>query len=81
MPVASKNAFARAAAIGAVGGSPDPVASTPSAATVPVSTDGMSVRCTSENVICGESLNQADPEAHRHESAPDPRWSKLDELR
>jgi uncharacterized protein len=30
--------------------------------------------------VCGASLNDADPEAHRHESAPDPRWSKLREL-
>jgi uncharacterized protein len=28
---------------------------------------------------CGENLNEAGPD-HRHESAPDPRWSKLSEL-
>jgi uncharacterized protein len=31
--------------------------------------------------VCGESLNDADPEAHRHESGGDPRWAKLRELR
>jgi uncharacterized protein len=31
--------------------------------------------------VCGESLNDADPEAHRHEGGADPRWAKLDELR
>jgi uncharacterized protein len=30
--------------------------------------------------ICGESLNDADPGAHDHESAPDPRWAKLRDL-
>jgi uncharacterized protein len=30
--------------------------------------------------VCGESLNDADPEAHRHESGGDPRWAKLREL-
>ncbi|HEX7244479.1 MAG TPA: DUF177 domain-containing protein [Solirubrobacterales bacterium] len=30
--------------------------------------------------VCGESLNNADPEAHKHEQAPDPRWAKLQEL-
>jgi uncharacterized protein len=30
--------------------------------------------------ICAADLNQAGPE-HRHESAPDPRWAKLRELR
>jgi len=29
---------------------------------------------------CGENLNTAEP-GHRHEPAPDPRWSKLSELR
>jgi uncharacterized protein len=29
---------------------------------------------------CGADLNEADPD-HAHESAPDPRWSKLSELR
>jgi uncharacterized protein len=31
--------------------------------------------------VCGESLNDADPADHEHESAPDPRWAKLDELK
>jgi len=31
--------------------------------------------------VCGESLNDTDPEAHRHESGGDPRWEKLRELR
>jgi uncharacterized protein len=31
--------------------------------------------------VCGESLNEADPGAHRHESGGDPRWEKLRELR
>ena len=31
--------------------------------------------------VCGESLNEADPAAHEHEAAPDPRWEKLRELR
>jgi uncharacterized protein len=30
---------------------------------------------------CGEPLNDADPADHEHESAPDPRWAKLDELK
>jgi uncharacterized protein len=30
--------------------------------------------------VCGENLNQADP-GHAHEAEPDPRWSKLSELR
>jgi DUF177 domain-containing protein len=30
--------------------------------------------------VCGESLNDADPEEHRHESGGDPRWAKLSEL-
>jgi uncharacterized protein len=30
--------------------------------------------------VCGENLNAAGPD-HRHEPAPDPRWSKLRELR
>ena len=30
--------------------------------------------------VCGESLNDAEPGAHDHESAPDPRWVKLREL-
>jgi uncharacterized protein len=31
--------------------------------------------------VCGVSLNDLDPATHRHESAPDPRWAKLRELR
>lgn len=31
--------------------------------------------------VCGESLNDADPVAHDHDAAPDPRWAKLDELK
>jgi uncharacterized protein len=30
--------------------------------------------------VCGESLNDADPAAHRHERGGDPRWAKLREL-
>jgi uncharacterized protein len=30
--------------------------------------------------VCAADLNEAGPE-HRHEAAPDPRWSKLRELR
>ncbi|MGH2981553.1 MAG: YceD family protein [Solirubrobacterales bacterium] len=30
--------------------------------------------------VCGESLNEADPEAHRHDEGGDPRWAKLREL-
>jgi uncharacterized protein len=30
--------------------------------------------------VCGVSLNDADPDEHRHEQAPDPRWEKLREL-
>lgn len=31
--------------------------------------------------VCGESLNDADPVDHEHETVPDPRWAKLDELK
>jgi uncharacterized protein len=31
--------------------------------------------------VCGESLNDADPADHEHESTGDPRWSKLKELK
>jgi uncharacterized protein len=31
--------------------------------------------------VCGESLNDADPEAHDHEQGGDPRWAKLRELK
>jgi uncharacterized protein len=30
--------------------------------------------------VCGESLNQADPEQHKHDTGGDPRWAKLKEL-
>jgi uncharacterized protein len=30
--------------------------------------------------VCGESLNDADPEDHRHDAGGDPRWAKLSEL-
>jgi uncharacterized protein len=31
--------------------------------------------------VCGVSLNDADPEQHRHDATPDPRWAKLRELK
>jgi uncharacterized protein len=31
--------------------------------------------------VCGESLNDADPEAHRHEGGGDPRMAKLRDLK
>ena len=31
--------------------------------------------------VCGESLNDADPEEHQHSSGGDPRWAKLNELK
>ncbi len=31
--------------------------------------------------VCGESLNDADPEDHRHGQDVDPRWSKLSDLK
>lgn len=31
--------------------------------------------------VCGESLNDADPEAHRHSSGGDPRMAKLKDLK
>lgn len=44
-----------------------------------------SIRCRPDCLglcpVCGESLNDADPAEHRHESAVDPRWAKLDELK
>lgn len=30
---------------------------------------------------CGEPLNDADPEDHKHDTGTDPRWSKLNELK
>ena len=37
--------------------------------------------CAGLCAVCGESLNDADPEAHRHETGGDPRMAKLRELR
>jgi uncharacterized protein len=31
--------------------------------------------------VCGESLNDTDPADHQHSSSPDPRWTKLQELK
>jgi uncharacterized protein len=31
--------------------------------------------------VCGVSLNDADPEDHKHDTGGDPRWSKLKELK
>lgn len=31
--------------------------------------------------VCGQSLNDADPADHEHDTAPDPRWAKLRELK
>jgi len=31
--------------------------------------------------VCGESLNDADPSAHEHDTGGDPRWNKLKELK
>ena len=31
--------------------------------------------------VCGESLNDAEPEEHHHHEARDSRWAKLDELK
>ncbi len=31
--------------------------------------------------VCGVSLNDADPEDHRHDTGTDPRWAKLNELK
>jgi uncharacterized protein len=31
--------------------------------------------------VCGESLNDADPAAHEHDTGTDPRWDKLKELK
>lgn len=38
------------------------------------------VDCAGLCAICGADLNEAGPD-HRHERAPDPRWSKLSELK
>jgi uncharacterized protein len=37
--------------------------------------------CAGLCAVCGESLNDADPEAHRHQQGGDPRMAKLRELR
>jgi uncharacterized protein len=37
--------------------------------------------CAGLCAVCGESLNDADPEAHRHQSGGDPRMAKLRELK
>jgi uncharacterized protein len=39
-----------------------------------------SEECRGLCAICGENLNDAGPD-HSHESAPDPRWAKLGELK
>jgi uncharacterized protein len=31
--------------------------------------------------VCGVSLNDADPGDHEHDTGPDPRWDKLNELK
>ena len=31
--------------------------------------------------VCGESLNDADSEDHKHDAGGDPRWAKLNELK
>jgi len=31
--------------------------------------------------VCGESLNDANPEDHKHDKGTDPRWNKLKELK
>jgi uncharacterized protein len=36
--------------------------------------------CAGLCAVCGEPLNDASPEAHRHEQGGDPRWAKLREL-
>jgi uncharacterized protein len=38
------------------------------------------VDCAGLCPICGESLNDADSEDHRHDTGADPRWAKLREL-
>lgn len=36
--------------------------------------------CAGLCAVCGQSLNDTDPEEHRHETGDDPRWAKLREL-
>jgi uncharacterized protein len=37
--------------------------------------------CAGLCAVCGESLNDTDPEAHRHSQGGDPRMAKLRELK
>lgn len=37
--------------------------------------------CVGLCAVCGESLNDADPQAHRHSEGGDARWAKLRELK
>ncbi len=37
--------------------------------------------CAGLCAVCGESLNDADPEAHRHDPGGDPRMAKLRDLK
>jgi DUF177 domain-containing protein len=37
--------------------------------------------CAGLCTVCGESLNDADPADHEHDTGTDPRWAKLDELK
>ena len=37
--------------------------------------------CAGLCAVCGESLNDADPAAHEHDTGADPRWDKLKELK
>jgi uncharacterized protein len=37
--------------------------------------------CAGLCAVCGEPLNDADPSEHEHDSAPDPRWAKLKDLK
>ncbi len=37
--------------------------------------------CAGLCAVCGESLNDADAEAHRHDGGRDPRWAALDDLK
>ena len=37
--------------------------------------------CAGLCTVCGESLNDADPAEHEHDSGEDPRWAKLRELK
>jgi uncharacterized protein len=37
--------------------------------------------CAGLCAVCGESLNDADPADHEHETSPDPRWAALKDLK